>query len=64
MRNVVVECERLDQVEAFDALALGAEPAGRRQGVGIECGDRRGDGRPVEVDGYVPELIITCLTNV
>ena len=64
MRDAIVQRERLDQVEAFDAPALGAEPAGRRQGVGIESDDRRGDDRPVEVDGYVPELIMTCLMNV
>jgi hypothetical protein len=51
-----VRCERLedeglDQVEALDALILGAEPAGRGEEVWVEGGDRPGDGRPVEGDG-------------
>jgi hypothetical protein len=43
--------ERLDEVEAFDAPALGAEPAGGGEGVEVEGGDRRGDGRPIDGDG-------------
>ena len=64
VRDPGVQDERLDEVEAFDAAALRAEPARGRDRVGVEGGDRRGDGRPVGGDGYSPELIITCLMNV